>query len=187
MRTRRFIFFALGSFCMAFALLTPMAHIAVSAVDAGLSVQTAAALVATTAFASIPARIIAGALADYFGRTLTLGWGYACLGMSFLLWSSASEITTFFAYAVAYGAIQGACVALRPAATADHFSGPYLGTIMGMVYFASFIGALAGPWLFGRIYEVFGSYDYASYGAFVVCLCSAAFMWRTARLPAAGG
>jgi OFA family oxalate/formate antiporter-like MFS transporter len=182
MRSERFLLFAAGSFFMAFALLTPMAHVAVSAVDAGLSVQTAAALVATIGFTSIPARILAGTLADRFGRSAILGWCYAGLGLSFLVWSVAADAKWFFIFSVVYGAFQGACVALRPAATADHFSGPWLGTIMGMIYFASFVGALVGPWIFGHVYETFGSYDYASFGAFGLCLISAVLMWRVARL-----
>jgi OFA family oxalate/formate antiporter-like MFS transporter len=181
--SERFLLFAAASFCMAFALLTPMAHIAVSAVDEGLSVQTAATLIAIIGFISVPARIVAGMLADRIGRTATLGWCYAGLGVSFLVWTVASDGLVFLIYAIFYGGFQGACVALRPAATADYFSGPLLSTVMGMIYFASFVGALAGPWIFGRVHESFGSYDYASFGAFGFCLISAALMWRLVQLP----
>jgi MFS family permease len=176
--TRRFLLLGGSSALGGFVMLTAMAHMAASAIDRGIGPAQAAGLVALTGLVSIPARVLAGAMGDRFGRTRVLAWVYAFLGVSYAAWLFADGLWLFWAFAALYGAAYGAAVVLRPAATADHYEGPRLATMVGITYLTSFAGAVGGPVLYGIIREAHGDYGLAQATSVAICLLAAALVWK---------
>lgn len=179
--TRRFLLLGGSTALGGFIILSAMAHMAASAVDRGIGSAEAASLVALAGIASIPARVLAGALGDRFGRTRVLAATYFGLSASYALWFVADGLWLFWAFAIVYGAANGASVVMRPAATADYYEGPRLASMIGVTFLTSFAGAVAGPLLFGLGHDVFGSYEAAQLVAVAIGLTTAVMVLQLDR------
>lgn len=176
--TRRFLLLGGSTALGGFIILSAMAHMAASAMDRGIGSEQAAGLVALAGIASIPARVLAGAMGDRFGRTRVLAATYLALSASYALWFVADGLWLFWLFAAVYGIANGASVVMRPAATADYYEGPRLATMIGLTFLTSFVGAVAGPLLFGLGHDAFGSYEVAQVAAIAVGPSAAAMVWQ---------
>jgi MFS family permease len=174
--TRRFLLLGGSTALGGFVMLTALSHMAASAVDQGIGSAEAAGIVAVAGLASIPARILAGFLGDRFGRTRVLAGVYVFLGASYALWLMSDGLWLFWAFAALYGAAYGAAVVMRPAATADHYEGPHLATMVGVTYLTSFVGAVSGPVLYGVIRDTYGDYAIGQIASVLICLFAAALV-----------
>ncbi|MCK7513806.1 MAG: hypothetical protein MZV70_63850 [Desulfobacterales bacterium] len=70
--------------------------------------------------------------------------------------------------------------ALTPAAASDVFGGPRFSVIFGTLHVSNAIGASAGPWIAGRIFDATGSYAWALWLALGTALFSMGSLWIVA-------
>jgi fucose permease len=76
----------------------------------------------------------------------------------------------------------GGIYTMQQLASAQLFSGPALGRIVGVLVLVDCVGAALGPWGLGALYDRYGSYDLA----FAVLVALLALAWVAAlllRLP----
>jgi MFS family permease len=99
-----------------------------------------------------------GAIADRFGRRPTLAATFAIMGAMCLLWWASTQVWSLGIFAVVFGTCYGGFVALSPSLMMDYFGGKNVSGIIGILYSAAGIGALAGPTLSGLAYDLLQSY-----------------------------
>lgn len=115
--------------------------------------------------ASVAGRLVIGAVADRFGRVRTFQACFALLAASFLIWFLATSWPGFVAFAVVLGTGYGGWIALQPTVLAQMFGVRGLGALVGLVYTAAGVGALAGPPLAGVVVDATGGFGWAVAGA----------------------
>lgn len=194
-RARPFHLLYLASLSTSLGIFIPFAHLAPYAKDEGFSDGFGALLVGLIGVGSTAGRLLLGGSADRLGRRRSLVATFAAMGLALFAWPGATEGWSLALFALAFGAAYGGFVALVPALTADYFGGKSTGGILGVLYTAAGVGALAGPVVAGAVYDARDSYTLPILLAVVMngvaMLCIALLpepaRWRELPLPGAAG
>ncbi len=159
-------------------MFIPFAHVSAAARDLGVSDARAVGLVGLIGIGSLIGRFGIGTLADRLGRPRTLVLAQAALGLSFLLWASASGYAAMAVFAVLMGLSYGGIVSLLPALCMDFFGARAVSSILGTLYTGAAFGNLAGPYLAGAVFDQSGSYLGVTWGCLVLSMGAT---WCSAR------
>jgi MFS family permease len=158
LRSRPFVLYAASTFLTSLGLFTPLVHLPNYARDHGLGEAAGVLLLGLFGLGSLAGRFLLGAIADRFGRRPTLAATFAIMGAMCLLWWASTAIWSLGIFAVVFGTCYGGFVALSPSLMMDYFGGKNVSGIIGILYSAAGIGALAGPTLSGLAYDLLASY-----------------------------
>lgn len=140
--------------------------------EAGLT-PTAAALTFTIESAvAMPMTLVAGWLADRLGPRPVLALGQALLVATLLSLTVASPGPTAVLFGVLRGLTTGTWILGQEVAWPAYFGRRHLGSIVGLSFAVSFVGAAIGPLPFGVIYDLFGSYRFAILGITILPVLS---------------
>jgi MFS family permease len=175
-----YLFTGLGSFLVSL-------HQLAFAVDRGFDKLYAAGVLGTGSFLAIAGTIFTGTLSDYIGRewSAILAYGISIIGViCALLITSPDQGWLLWSHACFFGLTWGARGPAITAKTADLFPGGQLGTILGVITIGSGIGAAAGSWAAGWIFDLSGSYRLAFLLSIAAYLCGCIAFWALRRPPA---
>ena len=140
--------------------------------EAGLT-PTAAALTFTIESAvAMPTTFAAGWLADRFGPRPVLVLGQVLLAAALLSLTVAAPGPPAILFGVLRGMTTGTWILAAEVAWPAYFGRRHLGSIVGMGFAVSFVGAAIGPLPFGVVYDLVGSYRYAILGITVLPILS---------------
>ena len=132
--------------------------------EAGLT-PTAAALTFTIESAvAIPMTFAVGWLADRFGPRPALVLGQALLVACLVCLAFTAPGPVAVLFGVFRGLTTGTWILAQEVAWPAYFGRRHLGSIAGLSFAVSFVGAAIGPLPFGVIYDLFGSYRAAIWG-----------------------
>jgi MFS family permease len=165
------------------AMFIPFAHVSAAARDAGISDAQAVGLVGLIGIGSLVGRFAIGALADRFGRPLTLVLMQASLGASYLLWAGTSSYAAFAVFALWMGLSYGGIVSLMPALCMDFFGARAVSSIIGVLYTGAALGNLGGPWLAGAVFDSTGSYQAVIWGCLALSVVATLAARRAVARP----
>ncbi|MHA1536785.1 MAG: MCT family MFS transporter [Alphaproteobacteria bacterium] len=179
LRSPPFMLYALATFLTALGLFTPLVHLPNYARDHGLGEETGVMLLGLFGLGSLVGRFLLGAIADRYGRHPTLAATFAIMGAMSVLWWVSTETWSLGIFAVVFGTCYGGYVALSPALMMDYFGGRNVSGIIGILYSAAAVGALAGPTLSGLAYDLMGSYTLPILAGAVFNLAAAGVMLAT--------
>ena len=157
-RSGSFMWLYLMTMLAAPAMFIPFAHVSAAARDLGIDDARAVGLVGIIGIGSLSGRFAIGALADRFGRALTLLFAQVSLGLSLLLWWWAGGYAALVVFALWMGLSYGGMVSLMPALCMDLFGARAVSSIIGVLYTGAALGNLVGPWLAGWVFDRSGSY-----------------------------
>ncbi len=174
----RFRWMYVATLLGAVPMFIPFAHVSAAARDLGVSDARAVGLVGLIGIGSLVGRFGIGTLADRLGRPRTLVLAQAALGLSFLLWASASGYAAMAVFAVLMGLSYGGIVSLLPALCMDFFGARAVSSILGTLYTGAAFGNLAGPYLAGAVFDHSGSYLSVTWGCLVLSMGAT---WCSAR------
>ncbi len=152
-------------------------------VDHGVAALVAASIAGLVGLVSILGKVTWGTLSDRTNRELAYSIAFACVIMSIgalVLAGRHPGSALPYLYAVFIGLGYAATAPLTPAAASDLFGGPKFSTIFGTLHLSNAIGASAGAWAAGRIFDVTGSYAGALALALAAALLSVGLMWVVA-------
>ena len=183
LRSRSFIALYAMTMLAAPAMFIPFAHVSAAARDLGIAEARAVGLVGLIGIGSLTGRFVIGALADRFGRALTLLLAQISLGCSFLLWWAAGDYPALALFALWMGLSYGGMVSLMPALCMDLFGARAVSSIIGTLYTGAAIGNLAGPWLAGWVFDRGGSYAPVIWGCLALQVGAT---WAVGRVLVAG-
>jgi MFS family permease len=175
-----YLFTALGSFLVAL-------HQLAFAVDVGFDKLYAASVLGTGAFLALPGVILTGTISDYIGRELSaiVTYGTSIIGVIFgLMITGPDQHLLLWLHACFFGLTWGARGPAITAKTADLFPGPNLGAILGVITIGTGVGAAAGSWMAGFVFDVTGSYRVAFWLSIVFYVCGSVAFWGLRRPPA---
>ncbi len=148
----------------------------------GLTPTVAATTFAVESVVALPMTLLVGWLADRFGPRSVLALGQATLTLAMLSLAFTMPAEMAFVFGALRGLSSGTWILASEVAWPAYFGRRYLGSIVGMSFTVSFIGAAVGPLPFGLIYDAFGNYDYAIWA---LTLLPAVTTWAAliTRLP----
>lgn len=175
-----YMFTGLGSFLVAL-------HQLAFAVNIGFDQLYAAGVLGMGAFLSLPGVILTGTISDYIGRELSaiVTYGTSILGVIFgLMITSPDQHLLLWLHACFFGLTWGARGPAITAKTADLFPGPNLGAILGVITIGTGLGAAAGSWMAGFVFDVTGSYRVAFSLSILFYVAGGIAFWALRRPPA---
>ncbi len=147
-------------FSLGFCVFAIMVHIAPHATEIGISTTSAANILATIGGASILGKVLLGKTADRIGnrRTFIIGFILMLAALSMVL-PTKGELMLYL-FAVVYGFGFGGCIASESPIVAELFGLSSHGLILGVISFSFLLGGAFGPFLFGFIFDITGSYQW---------------------------
>lgn len=184
-KTRQFWFIFMVWLFQGIAVYIITTHIIPYATDAGIPEIAAATIISVNSGFNILGGMSAGALSDRLGRK-TVAIGCAILGAASLFWlmSLPSNLWMLFIFAAFFGISFGAVPAIISAFTGDIFGTLNIGTIMGAIGVAWFMGAAIGSLVGGAVFDIYNSY----FMAFLVgAICMLMVTFFLTMLPKPGG
>jgi MFS family permease len=140
--------------------------------QAGLTLTAAALTFTIESVVAMPMTFVAGWLADRFGPRPVLALGQALLAATLLCLTITSPGPTAILFGVLRGLTTGTWILATEVAWPAYFGRGHLGSIVGMAFAVSFVGAAIGPLPFGVIYDLVGSYRYAILGITILPVLS---------------
>lgn len=193
-RTTRYWYLWGGYFCGLFAWYCIQVHQTRYLLDVGFSTDAAAWALTLVGVTGIVGLIGLGHLSDRIGRewswTIASGGFVACYVLLLVL-EHAPSAPLMYLMVVAQGCLGYGLAPIYGAVASDLFPGPRFGTIFGTLSLGAGLGAAAGPWTGGVLFDLTGTYAPAFVLAGVAAAASAGFVWlaapRKAHPTAAAG
>ncbi len=161
-RARSFWMIAVAQFCYSFASVGATVHTVPYLILIGYRPERAAQVLSATFGLAALGKPLVGYAADYLsGRiALALSLMLAALGQ-FLLLGARGGAAPLVAYALIYGVMSGAPLALIPMLIADSLGLKRFGSVGGITGVSMTVGAATGPLIAGWIFDVERSYTAA--------------------------
>jgi MFS family permease len=178
--TARFWWLAVGFFCGLYAWYAVLVHQTRYLIDIGFDPGIAARALALVALFGIAGQIAIGHLSDRIGRE----WAWTIGSMGFIIClllllhlQARPEPVLMYAMVAAQGLLGYSLAPFYAAIPADLFQGRSYGTIYGTLSLTSTLGAAAGPWGTGYLYDLTGGYTAAFWLALFLVLVSIGCIW----------
>jgi MFS family permease len=177
-RTRSFWLLVFGNVFSVFILMGILGHIAAWGVDiakaAGIPVEEAMGQIKLCVFLmsimSMAGSLIAGPLSDKIGRKAIICVGFALNAILFLYVSTIDSLTEVVIFGILAGTLGGFIVPLWAAYLGDIYGRASLATLFGILIFAGGTIGGCGPVVFGWIFDVTASYQWAWFLSTGCCL-----------------
>lgn len=152
-------------FCYGFGTYAIVVHIVQHAIDLKISPVSAANILAARGAMVILGNYILGALADRVGNRQIYIIGFVMMSAALLWLSLAEKEWMLYLFIVVAGFVSGGMGASESPLTARLFGISSHGLIYGVVHVGFTIGAAAGPFITGYIFDLTGDYQ----SAFLTC------------------
>lgn len=167
-KTRAFWLILIGSMLSIGAVGGVIQHLQLYLRDQGFEPERAARVASFLLISSIVGRIIMGYLADRFRKSYVMLAAFLMVGGSIPLLYQVETPGAIYVFAFIFGFGMGADYMLIPLVTADCFGVASLGRLMGVILTSDALGQAFTPVLVGRLFDLYGSYDWG-----FVLLCAA--------------
>lgn len=143
------------------AVGTVTQHIVLFLKDQQFSTAQAARLWSGSLFSSLAGRLIVGYFADRYSKKNVMALFYLLLALSIPLLFLAPSRWALWTFALVFGFAMGADYMLIPLVTAECFGLAALGKLLALIIMGYSLGQWFAPWLAGKIFDTYGSYDLA--------------------------
>jgi MFS family permease len=129
--------------------------------DHGYSQSAASRVSSALLISSLAGRVIVGYFADRYRAKNVMALFYLALALSIPLLLLANRPAAIWGFAVAFGFAMGADYMLIPLVTAECFGLATLGKLLSLIIMGYSLGQWFAPWLAGRIFDKYHTYDLA--------------------------
>ncbi len=146
-------------------------------VDAGISFETAASILAFMTMVAMVGRVAGGWLGDQLGRKLILVVCFLLMSAGVVVLATAQTVPQAMLFAVLYGLGYGARAPILIAIRAEFFGPRNFATIMGLSQPIMVIGSFFGPIAAGFAYDAQGSYQMVFFVISVINLIGAVLVF----------
>lgn len=143
-------------------------HVVPHAVDRGLGEMTAAAALGLMGAMNVVGTLASGYLCDRFGKKVPLACFYFFRGVSILYLVAVDTPLSLNLWAVLFGLNYISTVPPTSTLTTDLFGRFSVGVLFGWIFLSHQVGAAAGAWIGGRLFDTTGSYTAAFLSAAVL-------------------
>jgi len=190
--TARFWWIALGYFCGLYVWYAVQVHQTKYLLEIGFSPNVGVWALGVVSLLGIPGQIALGALSDRIGREAI--WaissaGFAICFAALIALKYEPSLALVYLMVFAQGALGYGLTSIMGAVVLEIFQGPHYGSIFGCIMMVALVGAAAGPWVTGTLYDRTGDYTIAFVIAIGVSLLSAFAIWQASpgRVRAVAG
>jgi MFS family permease len=160
-RTRNFWLIVGGATLTIGAIGTVSQHLILFLKDQQFSTDQATRMASGLLLSSLAGRVIVGYYADRYSKKNVMALFYMILGLAIPLLFLAPNRTALWAFVVVFGFAMGADYMLIPLVTAECFGLAALGKLLSLIIMGYSLGQWFAPWLAGRIFDAYRSYDLA--------------------------
>jgi MFS family permease len=129
--------------------------------DHGYTQSAASQVSSTLLISSLAGRVIVGYFADRYRAKNMMALFYLALALAIPLMFFANQPAAIWGFALAFGFAMGADYMLIPLVTAECFGLATLGKLLSLIIMGYSLGQWFAPWLAGRIFDTYRSYDVA--------------------------
>lgn len=157
-RLGRFWWYFVAIFLGSIGLFLALVHINPYARQQGLAVTEANLLIGLIGVGNIGGRLLLGRIGDRIGPLRFLVILTLTLAVLCGLWTIAQGFVALAVFTILFGAANGGCISLYPAVAAAWFGTRNLGAILGALYIAVGIAAVAGGSVAGWLFDLYRSY-----------------------------
>jgi len=160
-RTRNFWLILAGTTLTIGAVGTISQHFILFLKDQGFSTPQAARLASVLLISSLAGRVIVGHYADRYSKKNIMALFYLLLSLAVPILFFAPHRAALWGFAIAFGFAMGADYMLIPLVTAECFGLAALGKMLSLIIMGYSLGQWFAPWLAGRIFDTYHSYNLA--------------------------
>ncbi len=182
-KTARFWWIFVSFFSGLFTWYTVQVHQTKYLIEVGFHPDLAAYALGFVGLTGIVGQILLGHLSDRIGRewvwTFSALGFMACYGLLLIMRIYPTPLMLYLMIG-SQGVVGYGLASVFGVITAEVFQGKHYGTIFGTLNLASGIGAAAGPWLAGALFDRTGTYVVAFWLAMGLSLVSIIAMWLAA-------
>jgi MFS family permease len=136
-----------------------MQHFILFLTGEGYSLGAASRVSSALLVASLAGRVIVGYFADSYRRKNVMALFYLLLALAIPLLFAAPRPAAVWGFALLFGFAMGADYMLIPLVTADCFGLAALGRLLSLIIMGYSLGQWFGPWLAGRIFDTYHTYN----------------------------
>jgi MFS family permease len=189
--TLRFWWFFAAMTSAMFVWYALLVHQTNHLLDVGFLTDQAALALGLVPFVGAIGQVGIGHLSDRVGREWT--WTLCCTGfaaayVAMSMMQDAGDVWLIYVMIIAQGGFGYGLASMTSAIPAEIFAGRNFGSIYGVLSISAATGASSGPWVTGKIFDTYGSYDLAFTIGLGVCVFSIVCVWlagpRKVRLVA---
>jgi MFS family permease len=160
-RTRSFWMIVLAQFCFALSAAGAVNHMVAHLIDSGYAAGNAALIMSFTfGFMSV-GKVSLGLLADRVSARVALMLNFAGQALGLILALQVGHILILPLFVLFFGLTLAPPLMLIPLLIAESLGLRRYGALMGLTQIANTIGAVAGPLVAGRVFDVTHSYTSA--------------------------
>ncbi len=182
---RDFWLLSLGFFACGFQVVFIAVHLPAFLADRGLGLGVATTTLALIGLVNIAGTSLAGVWGGRRRKPMLLAWIYLARALAIAAFAFL-PVSAISAYA--FGAVMGlfwlSTVPLTNGTVASVWGIRHMSMLGGVVFFAHQLGAFAGGWMGGWLYDRTGSYDAAWTIAIALSLIAAVLNWPIRERPA---
>jgi MFS family permease len=156
--------------CVTFIQQVIVIHLVPHITDSGISALIAATVISVITGINGIGNLFAGRVVDMIGSRLSMIIGFLILLLSMVVLLFATQIWSFFLFAILYGIAWGITTTLRFTTVAEVFGVTAQGSITGIMMFICNVGGAISPLIAGYIFDVSGSYQISFFIITGICL-----------------
>lgn len=181
LRTRAFWFITAGHAIAVTLVATVTVHLVVHLNEGlGISIQTAASIVALMTGAMMAGQLAGGFLGDRFPKRAIATAAMLAHAVALVAVALAPSLAWVMFFAILHGVAWGMRGPIMQALRADYFGRTSFATIMGISFSFVMLGQMAGPLIAGAMADALGDYRLAFFGlAALVAVGSLFFVFAT--------
>jgi MFS family permease len=161
LRSRNFWLITLGCTLTIGAVGAVTQHLVLLLTDHGYSLKLASRVFSAMLASSLAGRVTVGHLADRGSKKNVMACFYLVLAAAISLLLLSDYPAAVWCFAAIFGFALGADYMLIPLLMAECFGLSVLGTVLALTISAYTVGQWIAPWLTGRIYDAYHSYNLA--------------------------
>jgi MFS family permease len=166
LKSPQFMALALTYFLCCCTHSGPLFHTVSYAMSCGLPVAAAVSIYSVEGLAGLAGRVGFGVLGDRFGAARILFIGLMIQACAVICYAFARDLTQFYSVAAVFGFTYAGVMPLYAVIARETFPLPIMGSVIGGLSMASYLGMSVGPLLGGLIYDRFATYVWLYYGSF---------------------
>jgi MFS family permease len=186
-RTANFWLLLAGSTLTIGAIGTVIQHLILFLRDQGYSSGWASRISSALLLSSLAGRVIVGHFADVYSKKNVMAIFYLWVGLCIPVLFLARSSVAVWAFALTFGFAMGADYMLIPLVAVECFGLKSLGKLLALIISGYSIALWGAPWLAGKIFDTYHSYNLAWKIMGVSSLLGSAMIYAITSVPGPAG
>jgi MFS family permease len=158
LRTRSFWMIMVAQLCFSLSVSGVVVHLVAYLIEVGYSAGSAALIMGSIFGLNAVGKICIGSFADAVGARMALFANFLLEAIALLLALRVRNVAVLVIFVPILGSVLGAPIALVPLLIAESTGLKRFGSVSGLVGIASTFGAILGPIIVGRVFDMTAAY-----------------------------